>query len=213
MKKILCILLTLVMLTGTLCIGVAASGGTGEPTVQRIVIGENDTTVTHGGVTYSVIRTAAQFKAMKNGNNYILANDIDFGGETLTGSVLFDSISVTLEGNYYSVLNYIGGSTFKGMFTSFSTATVVIRNLTVGSEAAPIVMNFSGDNGGAGVIAAYLGTQGSVLRCENVHVYTNLTATKFCIGGFVGKMSGNSTIELTDCSLSGFRLRSDKSIG
>ena len=54
-------------------------------------VGSADETVTIGDVVYNVIRTKADFLAVTNAHNYILANDIDMEGQNITAALVLGS--------------------------------------------------------------------------------------------------------------------------
>ena len=78
---VLCMVLSMVVVPTLAEEATTTVGGTKTPLTGPITaIPDGATTVAVGGVDYTVIRTADDFKTkMANGGHFILANDIDFG--------------------------------------------------------------------------------------------------------------------------------------
>ena len=173
---------------------------------KSIAIDAEATTVTIDSVTYNVIRTAADFKAMTGTDvNYILAGNIDFAtdGNDLEVTTLITGWTGILEGNGYSLLNYkVTTGENGGLFDLYNVGTITIRNLTIGSATDPIIGLSTNSNGGMAAICGRMKT-GSILNAQNVQLYFNTVgSTKYCIGGFVGQLGG-ATLNLTDCTVNG----------
>lgn len=203
MKKILSLALVLCMVLSLMLVpSLTASAA------EQVTIGATDTTVTLDGVTYNVIRTADEFKAITGANNYILANDINLAGTEIKGaqSSLISSWSGTLDGNGYSLTGYsITGANNSGLIDLyFSEQHVKISNLTVGSAASPIVITTAG-NGGVGAIAGCM-RYNSTLVLENCTVYVDMSnldngtkdTEKGQKGAFVGSINKSDAAE---CSI------------
>ncbi len=141
MKKILSLFLVLAMIVSMLTIPTLAEG---EEVPELTAPGatlttyddidgdiENDATVKVGGVPYTVIREASQFKAMASSGKYILANDITL--PQVTGNYVTGATNgFVLDGNGHTVtvefwLSAGGG---QGLFATPATnSTTTIQNI------------------------------------------------------------------------------------
>ena len=70
------------------------------------VLAAEQETVTIGGKTFYTVSTVEQFEKMNGTNNYILKNDIDFGGKVYDGYVVPAHFSGILNGGGYTVHNF-----------------------------------------------------------------------------------------------------------
>ncbi len=182
---------------------------------ESISIGADDTTVTADGVTYNVLRTAEDFKAITGNNNYIFANDIDLAGAVIDGSnaSLIKGWSGVLEGNGHSLTGYsIINANGTGLINCLNGEVVTIRNLTVGSEAAPISALSTG-NGATGIVIGGVNNNGGV-TFENCTVWGNMDesvadgalyskAQKGLFVGKVDKASPDSVLTFVNCTANG----------
>lgn len=65
-----------------------------------------DDVVSIGGKTYIKVSTAEEFEKMNGSNNYVLANDIDFGGKVYSKHVVPALFTGILNGNGHSIHNF-----------------------------------------------------------------------------------------------------------
>ena len=200
MKKVCSIILVLcMMLTLFVVPTVTASAA------DRVTIGANDTEVTVYGVTYKVIRTADDFKAMTGSANYILAADIDLGGHVVSGSTsaLIKEWKGILDGNGYSVTNFTVSGNDAGLFQVLdNTAEITFQNITFGSEAAPIAGTPAG-NGSNGVVFGKF--KGKSVTFDNCVSYVNLEkADKAALSAFVGQVDfAGCSVAFKNCIANG----------
>ncbi len=209
MKKIFAMFLAL-MTVVSLCLPVAAE----------------EETVTIGGKIYHMISTAEQFEKINGGQNYVLTQDIDFGGKVYDHYVVPAHFYGILDGNGHSIFNFsIDSATDKaGIFNmTYDTDadgvvkvrdqvdendvpildpetgdpltevvvatgfTYTIRNLTVGSETAPVSIKGTTQ---VGTLSGYI-HDGNVFDLLNVNVYANVESTGQQAGGFIGRTMPN----------------------
>ena len=123
---VLCLVLTLLAVPVVL---VPASA-------ESISIGADDTTVTADGVTYNVLRTAEDFKAITGNNNYIFANDIDLAGAVIDGSNAslikgFVQAKVGHDGGDYGVIGQLA--------QVLEIASIKIHNMIAGDNISVLI--------------------------------------------------------------------------
>ena len=158
-------------------------------------------------VTPVAITTAAEFKAMTATGSYYLANDIDFDGEIFTNCVVED-FSGTLDGKGYKIHNFsiVGGTDDTGVFKYIAmSGDASIKDLTVGTATAPILVSFNGTATCAGVFCGAQNSKGYKMTVDNVTVYgefsfTQTTANKHNVAGFFG---ATQNCEVTNCKFYG----------
>ncbi len=184
-----------------------------EYVFNRADISENATTVDVNGATYQVIRTANEMVAMSGTANYILANDIDFGGRIFSKNLLDAEWDGILDGNGYKIHNFsfnCTASTNNGMFLINENSHITVRNLTVGSSDAVISFKSSSKNL-AGVLGGVVGSNSQV-TVENVHVWAAIDG-KWELGGFFGRADSGSSIVINSCSMNGTVNASNGKVG
>ena len=182
MKKLLSVLLTLSMLLTLFVVPTVTASA-----ADRVTIGANDTEVTVYGVTYKVIRTADDFKAMTGSANYILAADIDLGGHKLsaTGGIITTWKGI-LDGNGYSVTGFDISGNDSGLFQVIDPeAVITIQNITFGSETAPITGAPAGNGSNGVVFGKFKGKSVTFINCDS---YVKMEKTdKAAMSAFVGQ--------------------------
>lgn len=208
MKKFLSLFLVLAMTLSMLTIPTfAATVGdqttTATPTTTTVVTEITGDTVEYDGKTYNVIKTAEQFKAMTSGNNYILANDIDFGEEVLGANIISTAGGVLLNGNGYSVTFEINNvSAGQGIFTRLNAGVeFVIKNITfnvsgvLNQNSTAVLLGTSNGH--------YLDTTATfenvIMNCDDLQ-YVDQNAARGA-GLFYAKIRTNATFK--NCLLTG----------
>lgn len=189
MKKAILYLLIAAMLMSMLPLTVTAYPA------DSVEIAAGAETVTVDGVSYTVIRDAAQFtSALAIAGNYILANDIDLGGLSADSVVRLTGTTV-LDGNGYALKGYsLTGSGDVSTFLVNTGSNVTIRNLTLGSAEAPLSMTTSGSGKSIGAIFGYANCTALI---ENVTAYVNIKTAGCYTGGLMGNLKGKLT--MIDC--------------
>ena len=161
----------------------------------KIEIGENETTVTDNGVTYTVVRTVDQFKAMTNGA-YILANDLDFNNEKITSSVV-TAANIVFHGNTYTLknVNLDFGTDAQGAALFAVSESIKVQDLNVFAKLNTVV----------GRTAVLVGSAVNVAASfEGVFISVDITTTKEKVGGFIGYLDGASaSAAFNDCIVVG----------
>ena len=218
---VLCMVLSMVVVptladtTTTTTAGATATPVSDHPTQ----IGATDTEVTVGGVVFTVIRTADDFKTkMAAGGNFILANDIDFGpvattdgegegegeGEAVdTGFVFEDYVAkaesgdFTFDGNGYTLSNVsMNFSAGKALFY-VKSGNAVVKNLKITTGAT-----FTGA-GTSGLLFSNASSCASI-TVDNVDIHSNgvsYTANNgFAL--YIGR-TGAKTTTFKNCDLTG----------
>ncbi len=157
------------------------------------VIPDGQTTFTLEGIEYTVLRTVEEFMAIhKVAGNYILANDIDFGGQSYTKLITLEKGS-RLEGNGCALLNYVLEGDVDICSIGFNNNEVItLKNLTLGSANAPISVTSTGSGKSVG---ALLGYSNSMSYIENVTVYANVSSPNSNVGGVIGNIKGTHTFK------------------
>ena len=220
MKKRFALLLTLAMLLTMLpafVVGATAEEAAGTSVAfERVDIPADAQTVEKDGNTYTVLRTVEDLEKLGENNAltveegesvatryYILANDIDFGGEE---PERYSLKNVVLDGNGYSYLNFtLSGTGSQSLFAIVKDQETVIRNINFGSSGKRVAVTISNEaavtgSTGVGVLLSYTN---SYFRFENINIYADITASeRICVGGFVGNMGGG-TADLVNCSFYG----------
>ena len=157
-------------------------------------------------ITYVVIDSADQMNsvAATGGNNYILANDLDYTGKTFQRIKIDNKI---FDGNGFAMYGYtlvdsdngsgkgVGVSSFARPATG---SEVIVRNLSIGKSDAMISVSSSFADSSAGAVFEYANATHTI---ENVTVYANITGSKGNTGGFAGNIVGAMT--LTNCKFYG----------
>ncbi len=191
MKKITAFALALLMVMSFAVVGASAS----DPDTQ-VTIPTDAATVEVSGVIYKVIRTADEFKAINDAkDNYILANDIDFGGAVFSENRMARIEAGTIiDGNGYALLNYsVTGDGDVSTFGLVKGDCIYFKNLTIGSDAAPI--SITSEVKGKS-IGALLGYSNSTSSWENIKVYANVSGNTegSNVAGLIGNAKGNHTL-------------------
>jgi len=213
-KKIVALLLTMAVMLSSLsmmCIGVSA-----VEVQTQVNIPDGVPTYELNGVTYTVIRTAAEMNEVAAANpdggvNYILADDIDYTGMSFNRIALFNG---SFNGNGHSITglnvankeqNDHGFGIFASTIAGMNNGTITITNLTVGAIGNPVAVTTEVDawktNGSCrlGTLFGYI--QGTV-TLENVTVYANVTGkADFRTGGMIGEARG--TLVMKNCVFNG----------
>ena len=220
MKRILSFLIVMAML---LCMIPMAALTVSADTAEHIdLTGKVDysTYTAEDGTVYTVIRSASAFKNIKNAmkKNYILACDIDFGGETFSTPLTYDgaSFSYTMNGNGYAIYNftvdYKGTYSSTGVLFGKLNAGSKIENLSIGKENAPINYTINGTSvTGAGIIAGMVDsavTNNDTITISNVDIYSNILfnnakAENISLGGFVGYTNSAGNVDIINSSFNG----------
>ena len=148
MKRILFVLLALTMLLG--CFPAVASATPAE-------IPADATTWEQDGVTYKVIRTAAEFtQKLAAPGNYILACDIDFGGASFAYAVNPSKGTYVINGNGYTVKGYsLTGDGDVSLFLASTGSNITMKNFTFGTAEAPISISTTGTGKSVGGLFGY----------------------------------------------------------
>ncbi len=157
------------------------------------VIPDGQSTYTLDGIEYTVIRTVDELMAInKVAGNYILANDIDFGGQNYSKLITLEKGS-RFEGNGCALLNYsLSGDDNLYSFGFNNGELVTMKNLTLGSASAPISVVSTGSGKSVG---ALLGYSNSISHIENVTVYANVSSPNSYVGGVIGNIKGTHTFK------------------
>ncbi len=156
-------------------------------------IPDGQMTYTLDGIEYTVLRTVDEFMAIhKVAGNYILANDIDFGGQTYAKLITLEKGS-RFEGNGCALLNYVlYGDGDVCSFGFNNNELVTVKNLTLGSAGAPISVTSTGSGKSVG---ALLGYSNSISHVENVTVFANVSSPNSNCGGVFGNIKGTHTFK------------------
>ena len=125
---------------------------------------------------------------------YRLTANIDCGGNTLDGVLVLKNGAV-LNGNGYSITNF---KTTSGAITVATEANVTVKNLTVGTTAAPITVS-----GTTGNVAALIAETDATISFENCTVNAEATsATTANVAGFIANYTG-SALSFDRCTVNG----------
>ncbi len=177
MKKVIAIMLTLTMLSCTMGLigSLAAETPAGSP-----------------------IATVEDFINMDPSGVYYLANDLDFSATVYTKEIYQKEFKGVLDGNGHALLgiqvNRASGDA--GIFANWFSGT--LKNLTIGSQNAPIIISSTG----AGYsVAAIAGTMRDGATFDNVHVYGNIKGDGKTAGYTAYIQSGKITV--TNSSMHG----------
>ncbi len=156
-------------------------------------IPDGQATFTLDNIEYTVIRTVDELMAInKVAGNYILANDIDFGGQVYAKLFTLEKGSC-LEGNGCALLNYSLSGDGDVCSIGFNNGELVtLKNLTLGSANAPISVVSTGSGKSVGTL---LGYSNSISRVENVTVYANVSSPNSNCGGVFGNVKGTHTFK------------------
>ncbi len=228
MRKIVSLVIVLTMV---LCMFPMSSMiASAEPTTNQVDLSD-ETKYPDGGtytdevnnITYTVVRSATTFKAIKNApdGNYILAKDISIPG-TYNSPLLGSNtvLSGIINGNGYAIkhfaVTYAGGYGTFGVLAQGIKNNAKIINLSIGTSAQPInytVNNAANNNTGTGVIAGKILSDSSeitTVEISGVDIYCNISvnvaiSAGFSLGGFIGRNDGSNAYNLTvsDCSFTG----------
>ncbi len=200
------------------------TGSTGiqDPDNQGIyAISEGATTYELDGVTYTVVRTYAEFRealqgvvTIKNPGtpfekktveygalHVILADDINAEGAILNEEEqLLIGKGTIIEGNGYCLYNYAGTNLFTIEADSTVTGKVVVRNFSLGDEKAPLTVISAATP--AGLIQNDLAGAAET-EWINCNVYANFFATAGSVpaGMWFGRVEGIHTF--TNCTING----------
>ncbi len=198
MKKLSAILLVLAMLVTMLPVFSLTAVATGEEQTepQEPVIPDEVETVTVDGVEYTVLRTRPDLAKLGTKGNYILGNDIDFGGEVVAKSIVSLPAGTVFDGNGYKFFNFSmnGSNVDLSLFGIANGAETVIRNLNIGSADAKIQFT-GGTSSAVKSVGMILGYTNSIFRFQNIHVYADMTVTNANAGGLIGNCKGTYTLE------------------
>ena len=199
MKKIISVLLCAVFILGMLPV-VSVSAGTGSVDLSSIADGGKY--IDSKGNEYTVLKSADTIKATVTANmaaNYILGNDIDFGGKQFWSYIFNDNtgtaFSGIFDGNGYSIINFYTTASFNaqvGLLFGSLTGYAKIKNLTIGSEAQkiPFSITSSGAKRVGGLVGATV--SGANVTISNVTLYTDISfeaqvTDSVMVGGFIGQ--------------------------
>ena len=212
LKKVVALLLSLaVMLTSIslLCVSISAM-----EVQTQIDIPDEETTYKLDGVTYTVVRTAAQMNELAETNagggvNYLLDADLVYSED-----VPFKQINLTdgsLNGNGHSItgvhleLGQAAGNNISMFKFTTNNKSVAVSNLTVGAPGEPVSVTATDEawatNGScrAGTLFGFLQAKATF---ENVTVYSNVAAGAYYrTGGFIGEARNN--ISMKNCVFNG----------
>ncbi len=157
------------------------------------VIPDGQATFSLGGVEYTVIRTVDELLAINNvAGNYILANDIDFGGQEYSKLFNLEKESI-LDGNGCALLNYsLKGENDTCSIGFNKNGLVTLKNLTLGSASAPISVVSTGSGKSVGALLGYSNSESYI---ENVTVYANVSSPNSNVGGVIGNIKGTHTFK------------------
>ena len=213
LKKVVALLLSLaVMLTSISLLCVSASA---VEVQTQIDIPDEETTYVLDGVTYTVVRTAAQMNELAVANaggetNYILDADLVYSDATpFTPISLYNG---SFNGNGHSImgakLHFTEANKTNYGLSLFTTSetnngTLKISNLTVGALGNPVVLTTEleswGTNARMGTLLGYF--QGTA-TIENVTVYANLSANSdYRLGGMIAE--ARSSVTMKNCVFNG----------
>ncbi|MBR7098378.1 MAG: hypothetical protein IKC59_03095 [Clostridia bacterium] len=215
MKKFLSVFLTLAMMLTMLSLPLTSVSAE-EPTIQSgekypipSDIKDGGKFTAPDGVEYIVIKAKESFMNMKDANNYILGDDLDFtvdGTPTAWGTL--DDWYGILEGNNHIVKGFsVNKGGMFGWTTTTPAANVSIRNITFGEFGASISVGGAADF--AGLFAqAVGGTDGSSAKnisITNVTAYVKMPAAtnRRYLGSLIGCVRKNSTATFTNCEVVG----------
>ncbi|MBQ8849049.1 MAG: hypothetical protein IJ011_01795 [Clostridia bacterium] len=178
MKKALSLILSLVIVIGLV------------PMAALPAFAEN--------VEYTVINSITE---ITGAGNYKLADT--YAGEA-EGTTITTPIAITddtvIDGNGKTVTNLTVNTS--GLFTLAVGKTLTVKNITFGTESAPVTQTGNGDSG------LFVGTVGNdkvavtTTIFENVDVYVNSTHTG-TIAGMVGSTKENGRFIANNCSVNG----------
>ncbi len=151
-----------------------------------------DTAVTIG--SYAELTNKLSSANSATDTEYKLTANIDCGGATLDGAITLKD-GAALDGNGYSITNF---KTTSGLITVATGASITVKNLTVGTTAAPITVS-----GTTGNVAALIGATDATISFENCTVNVEATsATSANAAGFVASYTG-STLFFDRCTVNG----------
>lgn len=212
MKRILIVLTTLAVLLTALAVPTFAVEGTEWESVS---VADDATEVELNGVTYQVVRTKAEFLAMKPTGttaNFILANDIDFEGEALTaqmgtsdkpstpgvvngGNKLHNFI---LEGNGHRIFNLKLNFTLEGsgLFPTATYRSLTIRHLTVETDAT-----FGAEK--CGVLFGSIPSNAKETLLEDVTIKGTISSSSSKCGAFIGSYDNSADASTNTLTING----------
>ncbi|MBO5203548.1 MAG: SGNH/GDSL hydrolase family protein [Clostridia bacterium] len=212
MKKIISILLCAIFLLGILPT-FSVFAGTGSVDLSSIADGGKY--VDAKGNEYTVLKSAETIKATVTANmsaNYILGNDIDFGGKQFWSYIFNDNngtaFSGIFDGNGYSITNFFTTANYNakvGLLFGGLSGNATVRDLTVGSETEKIRFSVSGTSATVvGGLAGYT-VAGAKATVSNVDVYADISHESAVnqsvfVGGFIGQCD---PLTLIDCNFYG----------
>ncbi|HBF15201.1 MAG TPA: hypothetical protein DDW30_05895 [Clostridiales bacterium] len=228
MKRILIVLLTLAVLLTTVAVPTLAQEETTQEETERelVSIADDATTVELNGVTYQVVRTKAEFLAMKPNDeyvaNFILANDIDFGNEELkaqmgtsdepstpgvvnAGNKLHNFI---LEGNGHRIFNLKLNFTASGsgLFPTATYRTLTIRHLTVETDAT-----FGAEK--CGVLFGSIPKDARETLLEDVTIKGTISSSSSKCGAFIGSYDNSANESTNKLTFSGCAMKAQIDAG
>ena len=225
MKKVLSILLTIAMVLTMLAVPfsvVAVEGDTvtaettekkGIYDVDELLKLESATTATINEREYDVVEiddeqyvviaNADDFTTLQNtaattiGKNYILKNDIDFGGATFANK--FVKVSGIFEGNGFSMTGFSqSGYQGYGVFHG-KGVNLTVRNLTLGADGENNAIAMTPTKEAAALLLG-ITTSASVITMQNVTAYMKITEASYnSVAAFIGKLDGGSA-SFTNCN-------------
>ncbi len=170
------------------------------------------------------ISTREQFEAIQKNGNYVLTNDIDFGGK-IYANYIVQEFNGTLDGAGHTLKNIViaGGAKDSGIFQYLARkdeSVALIKNLYIGTKEKPVKMDLNGNASAHGVLSGAHNRFNSTLNIENVHIVADVEGTMTGggtnFGGFLGAsqrtifknctMDGSISINAVnwDCNAAGF---------
>ena len=193
MKKLISLLLALCMMTSVLAL--LPSFATSEEPVDF-----NDG-------SWTAVSTTEDFENMSADGKYYLTQDLDFGGKEFTGAILkTENFAGIFDGCGYSLLNFslTADGNGAGVFNKNFQGT--LKNLTIGSEDAPVSVSTTDGNKSIGTVTKSI-EAGETVTFKNVSVYTDMTFTGSAaissrFAAFAGYID-NTPTEFVNCHVYG----------
>lgn len=157
-----------------------------------------DPYVIASGAQLAYLAKAVNDGTLQSGGYYILAGNIDLGGNEWTpiGTSDQKTFSGTFDGRGYAVSNFKISSTpntaRSGLFGNMNTAGTVIKNLTISNAT----LTATGSNTYIGAIAGILQDGGTITGCRVTSDVT-ITGVLGSTGGVAGRVVTGSKVEYT----------------
>ena len=209
MKKIMCLLFAALLLFGAIPVVASAEN------YDLSGIADGGIYAAPDGNEYTVLRSADTIKSIVTSNmagNYILGNDIDFGGKLFYTYIFSDGngtpFSGIFNGNGYALKNFRTNANFNakvGLVFGSLSGYAKICDLTVGEEGNHI--RFDVTSKSATVVGGFVGytVAGAKATISGVKVYADLSYSAVVnqsvyIGGIIGD---SDPITITDTEFHG----------